>query len=130
MIAKVSSSQVTVAIELALGLLIALLVTRAIYDRFLHPLRKFNGPALASITSLWYWRSVRFAIAQNYQKPLHDKYGAFVRIAPDTIAISDATAISTIYGPKRKNEPVFEKAEFCKSYVLSRVSTWPQVQRK
>ncbi|KAK1003850.1 hypothetical protein LTR54_007614 [Friedmanniomyces endolithicus] len=119
MLEVLSLHALVIATATALCLATAYAVLKAVHNRYFHALCHFPGPALASVTSLWYFRTVRYGIAENCQKPLHDKYGAFVRIAPDTIAISDPAAIATIYGPKRRNEPVFEKAVFCKHICLS-----------
>ncbi|KAK4554665.1 hypothetical protein LTR86_008167 [Recurvomyces mirabilis] len=70
----------------------------------------------ASITTLWYFRTVRYGIAENCQAPLHEKYGPIVRIAPDTLAVCEPSAIETIYGPKRKSEQVFVKAPFYEGF--------------
>lgn len=87
---------------------VAYLLSIAIYNRYFHPYKDFPGPFWASITGLWYWRAARFARGQDHQLPIHKKYGATVRIAPDIIQISDPAAIETIYGPKN----VFAKSAF------------------
>lgn len=79
-----------------------------IYNRFFHPLRDIPGPFFASISSLWYFRAVRYARGQDHQLPIHKKYGSFVRITPNQVQISDPAAIETIYGPKYE----FIKGEF------------------
>jgi hypothetical protein len=86
-----------------------------IHNRYFHPLKQFPGPFLASITSLWYFRTTRYGVADNNQRPLHDKYGPFVRITPDTLAISEPSALDIIYGPPRNGQH-FLKGEFYKGF--------------
>src|SRR5277367_3304593 len=50
-----------------------------IYSRCFHPYHDIPGPFLASITQWWYFRTIRYGIAENSQLPLHKKYGKFVR---------------------------------------------------
>ncbi|KAK3676072.1 hypothetical protein LTR78_004264 [Recurvomyces mirabilis] len=82
------------------------------------PTEKVSGTLLGvhRITTLWYFRTVRYGIAENCQAPLHKKYGPIVRIAPDTLAIREPSAIETIYGPKRKSAQVFVKAPFYEGF--------------
>lgn len=72
----------------------------AVYNRYFHRLSHFPGPFWASVTPLWYFRTIRNGKAENVGPDLHKKYGRFVRIAPNLIAISDPAAIDVIYGPK------------------------------
>lgn len=81
-----------------------------IYSRCFHPYHDIPGPFLASITSWHRWYSIRYGIRDNLQRALHDKYGPFVRIAPDEVQISDPSAIDTIY------KPGFRKTEFYDSF--------------
>jgi cytochrome P450 len=92
--------------------LLALLIVPAniIYQRFFHPLHRFPGPYWASLTILWYARAVRYGISENYQRPLHEKYGQFVRIAPSMLSVSNPLAIDTIYG--LASGAVLQKAAF------------------
>ena len=75
------------------------LLTKAIFHRFFHPLSGYPGPFWASITTLWYFRSVRCGVEENLSTPLHNKYGLFVRVAPNILSIADAKEIDTVYGP-------------------------------
>ena len=87
----------------------------AIYNRFFHPLKDIPGPFWASITPLWYFRAVRNGRGQDYQLPVHKKYGTFVRIAPNQVQISDGTALDTIYGTKHN----FIKGEFYDNFITN-----------
>lgn len=94
-----------------------------IYSRCFHPYHDIPGPFLASITQWWYFRTIRYGIAENSQLPLHKKYGKFVRIAPNEVSISDATAADIVYGV----DPIWEKTEFYDSFssrIADRLDTF------
>ncbi|KAJ6569118.1 cytochrome P450 [Mycena capillaripes] len=61
-----------------------------------HPMAQFPGPAIGKVSKLWgFW--VAFQGHQHlYHKRLHDKYGPYVRIGPNEISVTDATAVSRI----------------------------------
>ena len=101
------SSQVVKALA-PLCLLYAL--SNAIYNRYFHPLSRFPGPFWASITSLWYFQTIRLGKARNVQHSLHEKYGDFVRIGPKQLAVCHPEAIETIFGAK--NGRVWRKGGF------------------
>ena len=82
------------------------------YTRFFHPLKNYPGPFLASISNWWFWRSVRYGIAENTQLPLHKKYGPVVRITPNQLSLADASALDVIYGTR----PGWRKTDFYESF--------------
>ncbi|KAF9892137.1 hypothetical protein FE257_002543 [Aspergillus nanangensis] len=108
MILTIETLQQTLTILLPLFFLYIL--STAIYNRYFHPLRHFPGPFWASLTSLWYCQTIRFGKARNVQHALHRQYGDFVRIGPNYLAVSDPSAIETIFGPK--NGAVWRKGNF------------------
>ncbi|KZO90145.1 cytochrome P450 [Calocera viscosa TUFC12733] len=64
---------------------------------FFHPLAKYRGPFLASLTNLW---SAYLAFRGDWHvvmDQLHKKYGPIVRIAPNEVCISDPAAMKVIY---------------------------------
>ena len=86
----------------------------SVYSRFFHPLSRYPGPFLASISRAWLVSQGAGARAEETQRELHAKYGnedctmqsrillligqgSIVRIAPNEVAIADPTAIKTIY---------------------------------
>ncbi|RAL10282.1 cytochrome P450 [Aspergillus homomorphus CBS 101889] len=82
-----------------LGLILVVYYTGWIlYARWLHPLARFPGPPLASISRLWVILHVARGNAVAEQRELHRKYGAIVRIAPNELIINDARSLKTIYG--------------------------------
>jgi len=108
----ISKATFFLSLEILGASFVAYLLGLAIYNRYFHPLKDIPGPFWASITSLWYFRAVRYGRGQDHQLPLHKKYGTMVRIAPDQVQISDPAAIETIYGPKK----VFVKGEFYQGF--------------
>ena len=46
-----------------------------VYSRFFHPLSKYPGPFLASISRTWIVLQVAGAHAEETQRELHAKYG-------------------------------------------------------
>ncbi|KAJ5387707.1 hypothetical protein N7509_010248 [Penicillium cosmopolitanum] len=100
-------------IECALGILIAYISGYIIYQRFLHPLAKFPGPFLASLTDLW--QVYQFiTLKQPYTLTnLHEKYGSIVRYGPDKLSITDEEAVRLIYQTGARYMP---KTEFYDAY--------------
>ncbi|EHY53724.1 hypothetical protein HRR83_003937 [Exophiala dermatitidis] len=103
-----SKDLTTLVGEVAAASFLVYLLGLFIYNRYFHPLKDFPGPFWASVTSLWYCRAVRCGRGDDYQLPIHKKYGTFVRLAPNLVQISDPAAIETIYGPKHE----FVKGDF------------------
>lgn len=101
------------SIELLFVGFVAYYVCWIIYTRLFHPYHSIPGPFIASISSWWYFRSLRYCIGPNTQLALHKKYGKFVRIAPNEVQIMDAKALDTVYGLK----PQFLKTEFYNSFT-------------
>ena len=99
-------------LEVFTAAFITYLFSLAIYNRYFHPFKDIPGPFWASVTTLWYFRAVRYARGQDHQLPIHKKYGTFVRIGPNLVQISDPAAIETIYGPKYE----FIKGEFYQGF--------------
>jgi hypothetical protein len=84
-------------VTLGLSSLAVLYLSFAFYQRWLSPLSRVPGPFLASITPLWlvyrYWRQDWHLYIQD----LHKSYGPVIRIAPDTVSVSDPEAIKAVY---------------------------------
>jgi cytochrome P450 len=99
------------SIELIAGILFLYYSTWVIYSRFFHPYHDIPGPFLASITEWWYFGVIRYDKGDS-QLPLHQKYGKFVRIAPNEVSICDAGALDTVYG----SNPIYQKTEFYDSF--------------
>lgn len=75
---------------------IALILITVLGSRY-RRLRYIPGPLIASFTDLWqaYHQNVNDFTSTLVK--LHDRYGAFVRLGPNRVSISDAAAVSSIY---------------------------------
>jgi cytochrome P450 len=79
---------------------IVLLLLRALYRIFLHPLSHIPGPLLPKTTSLWLHYHAYLGDEASAIRRLHAIYGPYVRISPNDVDISDADAIQPIYVSK------------------------------
>ena len=78
-------SVVAVASWLGIALLAAvgILLARAVYRLYLHPLAKFPGPKLAAL-STWYEGYYEIVLEGRFPwqlKALHDQYGEYTRVS-------------------------------------------------
>lgn len=93
----------------AVGICLALgVVGYVIYQRYFHPLARFPGPFLASVTDLW--QVYQFlTLRQPYNlTELHAKYGQFVRYGPDKLSITAEDAVPSIYQKGGRTMPKTE----------------------
>lgn len=78
-------------------ILILILSTVAYRLSPFHPLWRFPGPLLSTVTNLWrahlVWKGKRYAVV----KSLHEHYGPIVRTGPNTLSINSHAAITPIY---------------------------------
>lgn len=83
----------------------AILLARVLSARYGSGLSGIPGPYLASFSNLWlFWHCYLGRSAEDIK--LHKKYKTkLLRLAPKTVAVSDAEASRIIYGWKR----VFQK---------------------
>lgn len=63
------------ALLAVLGLLVAYSAAWVLYARLFHPLSKYPGPFLASVTRLWLVVDVAKGKTDLTQRALHKKYG-------------------------------------------------------
>lgn len=96
-------------ITVAVGICILYLLVYIIYQRFFHPLAKYPGPFLASVTDLWQVHQFLTLRQPYHLTELHAKYGAFVRYGPDKLSITAEDAIPIIYQKGGRSMP---KTEF------------------
>ncbi|EED22798.1 cytochrome P450, putative [Talaromyces stipitatus ATCC 10500] len=75
-------------------------ICNALYNVFLHPLRKYPGPTLRAAFQLPDMLSLLRGTAYKDTKALHDKYGSVVRLAPNTLSYNSSQAWKDIYGLK------------------------------
>ncbi|KAJ5861995.1 cytochrome P450 [Penicillium solitum] len=71
-----------------------------IYNVWFGPLAHIPGPFLAKVSSLWIVFQCRYTRRSETLLKQHQKYGNFVRVAPNHISISDPSALEAIYGHK------------------------------
>jgi hypothetical protein len=95
--AILSTLSVAQILQLALVVPFGYLFLGAVYRRYFHPLSKYPGPFLASITRWWMVREIFSGKHEKHIRELHKKYGSIVRIAPNEVSFSDPHAIRTIY---------------------------------
>ncbi|KAN0067476.1 Cytochrome P450 [Elaphomyces granulatus] len=76
-------------------------------------LRYVPGPFWARITNLQRILWVKSGKSHEIYQNIHEKYGDFVRIGPNTVSVSDPAAISTMY-PMR---PGFPKSKFYRAFM-------------
>lgn len=79
--------------------LLLLILVRVVVNKFGGGLAHIPGPWLASCSDLWRLYVVWGRRPEQVHIQLHDKYGAFVRIGPRTVSVSDPVAVKIIYGP-------------------------------
>ncbi|KAL4934251.1 cytochrome P450 [Aspergillus undulatus] len=97
-------------IILAIG---AISLVYVAYQRYLHPLAKYPGPLLASITDLWQAHQF-YTLKQPYNLTrLHERYGPVVRYGPDKLSVTHESAVSIIYQKSARSMP---KTEFYDAY--------------
>ena len=71
------------------------------YYRCFHQLSRFPGPFLASFTNLWKVYHVYVGDLEHVLLSVHRKHGKIVRIGPNHLDFSDASAVKSIYGSGR-----------------------------
>ena len=76
---KVSQQTVGEALLLPAAYIIALFASIVVYRKIFHRLRKFPGPAMASVTKLWHTASTLDCQNHLLLDKLHKQYGDFVR---------------------------------------------------
>lgn len=82
-----------------LGIWIASLVFRGLYNALLHPLAKFPGPRAAGVTEWWkaYVEVVQQESMVHLLVKLHKKYGDIVRVGPNELHFANPEAYHDIY---------------------------------
>ncbi|KAJ9604715.1 hypothetical protein H2200_010829 [Cladophialophora chaetospira] len=75
------------------------------------PLHHIPGPRYASWTNLWLKIQVMRGNRCQYIHSIHERYGPFVRVSPDEIAVADLASIKQIYrvGTNFLKSPWYQK---------------------
>lgn len=75
-------------------------IVKAIYNVFLHPLRRYPGSKLWAATRLTWTYSMQSGQFHQHLHELHQQYGPIIRIAPNELSYIDARAWHDIYQPR------------------------------
>ncbi|KAF2686192.1 cytochrome P450 [Lentithecium fluviatile CBS 122367] len=87
------------------------LILRALYNVFLHPLRKFPGPISTAASRLPLTIATIRGEQLRWLQALHENYGHVVRISPDALSYTDERAWSDINGSTSAAKYGMEKDE-------------------
>lgn len=82
-----------------------ILIGQFVYNTFFHPLAGFPGPVLYGGSHLPKIRDQLRGTVHETMLALHEKYGPVVRIAPNELTYTSATAFKEIYGNTHKMPP-------------------------
>ncbi|PVH92619.1 benzoate 4-monooxygenase cytochrome P450 [Periconia macrospinosa] len=92
------------------GLITCYIISYAIYNVYLHPLRKYPGPRFWAASRLP-WCYYQYKGQLHYRLlQLHIQYGKTVRVAPTELSFADDGAWKTIYGHRKDEmgkDPIF-----------------------
>ncbi|KAJ5961039.1 Cytochrome P450 E-class group I [Penicillium vulpinum] len=83
------------------------------YMSYFHPLLRYPGPKIASLTNLWKAYYVYKLVLHERLVELHQQYGPVVRIGPNHLHFWDGEAIAPIYKGGRK----MGKTEFYNAFT-------------
>ncbi|KAF7595373.1 hypothetical protein BBP40_006366 [Aspergillus hancockii] len=90
-------------------IVVALLIYKALYNIYLHPLRKYPGPMFAVSSSLCYYYWSYGGKLHLILKDLHDQYGDIVRISPNMLVYRNPQAWKDICGHRKHGDAPFVK---------------------
>ncbi|KAK3940205.1 Pisatin demethylase [Diplogelasinospora grovesii] len=76
---------------------LAVILIPVVYFVRLHPLRHVPGPTLAKTSDLFLNVICYLGIEGRVLRYCHQKYGKVIRVAPNSVSVSDAEAIRDIY---------------------------------
>ncbi|ORY64953.1 flavonoid 3',5'-hydroxylase [Pseudomassariella vexata] len=100
------------------GYIVFKVVYQVVYYRFFHPLAKFPGPFLASVTRLWItYHNVKEDECHTFQE-LHKKHGPVIRVTPTMLLVSDATKLPEIYNRQANKSQHYITGSFGKTESL------------
>ncbi|KAL3494005.1 cytochrome P450 monooxygenase [Aspergillus germanicus] len=99
------------SLVVAVSTVLLYILTKALYNIYLHPLRHFPGPRIHAISRIPYFYRACSGSLPFDMLSLHARYGDIVRIAPDELAFSHPDAWKDIMGHKN-GLPEMSKAEW------------------
>ena len=108
----------------------AYLIFCALYQiiryRFFHPLSKFDGPFLATVTRVWIAyhciKGDEFQVFGELQK----KYGDVVRITPTLLLVNDSTKMPDIYHRQANKSNFYVNGSFGDTESVFNMQDWRQ----
>jgi hypothetical protein len=80
-----------------------------LYNRYLHPLSKYPGPFLWTISRIPFAWSLKAGHLVHDTKRFHDQYGTIVRLAPNELSFIEPQAWQDIYGHRKRGHKEFPK---------------------
>lgn len=84
-----------------------LLVTKAIYNVYFHPIRAYKGPWLARASRLPYLYYQVTGRLPHQLKKWHEQFGDIIRIAPNDLSYIKSQAWFDIHGMASRLNPYF-----------------------
>ncbi|KAI0198463.1 cytochrome protein [Astrocystis sublimbata] len=106
---RVSASS---ALKLAVTILGAYVLTRAIYNVYFHPLSKIPGPFWGRASLLWrFWHTMSGRSHRAIQEQ-HQKYGPVFRVSPNELSFASVESWKAIYGAPPPGQQHIIKSEF------------------
>ncbi|KAI2473609.1 cytochrome P450 ClCP1 [Annulohypoxylon bovei var. microspora] len=97
---------------IGVALVVSLVVGKAFYNIFLHPLRSYPGPFLWRLFPFPKYLQLARGGLPIQMREIHAKYGPIVRIAPNELAFCDPQAWKDIYGHRHNGAPELPKYEY------------------
>ena len=95
-------------------ILLVVALSYVIYHRYLHPLAKYPGPFVASLTN--FWKAYQYSTLRFHHNmvDVHARYGPVVRIGPNDLSFSSKDAIGPIY---KSGGRLMPKAQFYDAFT-------------
>lgn len=92
--------------------LVSLFVSISIYRVFFHPLSKFNGPRLASLSKLWHVYHARNSTNYLLMDEIHKKYGALVRTGKLFLTYFVSLQVTRIKAQTKSRSCILQESSF------------------
>lgn len=84
------------SVAMVVASVLVLLVTTLVWRRYASPLRGIPGPFWASLTRLWHVKIIIDGNQNEQLRDAHDKYGPFVRMAPNEVSVSHPDGVKKL----------------------------------
>ncbi|CAG8977287.1 hypothetical protein HYALB_00012979 [Hymenoscyphus albidus] len=77
------------------ALLVLIIISKGLYNRYLHPLRNFPGPFWGGVSD--FYLVYMIASVPTYGLDLHAQYGPVVRLSPNLLSFCDPKLLPVVY---------------------------------